>query len=293
MARFKFWAMGLGFALLIASAGCSRGPSISITGSDTMVNLAQAWRERYQNVEPDVSVQVKGGGSGVGIAAMINGKADITTSSRKMKPGELEEAEKRTGKKPKEFVVGLDGLAIYVHPENPIASITIPQLAELYGTGGEIEKWTDLDVENTACPDGEIIRVSRQNSSGTYIYFREAVLGEDREFKQGTTTQSGSSDVVALVSKTPCAIGYSGIGYRTDDVKVVKVAKTEGQSAVEPTRETTIDGSYPISRPLFIYTLGEPEGEVKAFIEWVLSDEGRKVVEESGYFAVPKNNADK
>jgi phosphate transport system substrate-binding protein len=258
-----------------------------------MVNLAQAWNEKYSKENPGVSLQVKGGGSGVGIAAMIGGKADITTSSRKMKPDELELAKKNTGKEPKEFYVGIDGLAIYVNPQNPIESITVADLAELYGRDGRIEKWSDLGIENPACPDDSIVRVSRQNSSGTYAYFREAVLGEDREFKQGTTTQGGSSDVVGLVAKTPCAIGYSGIAYSTPEVKVVKVAKNKESPAVEPTKEETVSGRYPISRPLFLYTLGEPEGEVKKFIDWVLSDAGQKVVEESGYFAVPKKDADK
>jgi phosphate transport system substrate-binding protein len=264
-----------------------------MTGSDTMVNLAQAWQERYQQVKPDTAIQVKGGGSGVGIAAMLSGNADITTSSRKMTEDEITEAKENTGKEPKEFLVGLDGLAIYVHPDNPIESISIPQLAELYGQGGNVETWSDLGVDNRACPDGRIIRVSRQNSSGTYAYFRDAVLGEERGFKQGMTTQSGSSDVVGLVSKTPCAIGYSGMGYRSDEVKVVSVAKEEGQPAVAPTDETTLDGSYPIARPLFLYTLGEPEGEVKAFIDWVLSTEGQQVVKDSGYVPAPTNHADK
>src|SRR5688572_17648768 len=174
MAGSKLCALGMTLAVLAGSAGCSHGPSIKITGSDTMVNLAQAWQERYQNVEPDVSIQVKGGGSGVGIAAMIAGKAQVTTSSRPMKPREIQQAIERTGKRPQEFIVGLDALAIYVHPSNPLESITIPQLAEIYGAGGDVETWSDIGVHNALCSNGEIIRVSRQNSSGTYEYFKEA-----------------------------------------------------------------------------------------------------------------------
>jgi phosphate transport system substrate-binding protein len=143
-----------------------------------------------------------------------------------------------------------------------------------------------------SCSDGKIIRVSRQNSSGTYVYFREAVLGERRDYKQGTTAQSGSSDVVALVSKTPCAIGYSGMGYyKADLVKMVKVAKEKGEPAVAPSIESALDGTYPISRPLYLYTLGEPSGTVQEFIQWVRSAEGQKTVEEQGYVPLPKEPA--
>lgn len=285
--------LSVALCVLLVCSSCSRpardSRNIKITGSDTMVNLAQAWQERYQKVQPAVAIQVTGGGSGVGIAALCGGKVDIAPSSRKIKPNELKLAQERTGKEPKEYVVGLDALAIYVHPDNPLDTITIPQLAELYGANGTITRWDDLKVDNAACSDGEIIRVSRQNSSGTYLYFKEAVLGENRDFKEGMTSQSGSSDVVALVSKTPCAIGYSGMGYRTDEVKVVKVAKKEGEPGVEPSKEAAIDGRYPISRPLFLYTLGEPEGYVKEFIDWVMSDEGQQLVEDLGYVRIPKD----
>jgi phosphate transport system substrate-binding protein len=276
---------------LVACSSCSRrnrdSASIKITGSDTMVNLAQAWQDRYKKVRPGVSVQVKGGGSGVGIAALCEGNVEIATSSRKIKKDEIELAKKNTGKEPKEFKVGDDALAIYVHPDNPSESITIAQLAAIYGEGGAAEKWSDLDVENTSCPNGQIIRVSRQNSSGTYLYFREAVLGENGNYKQGATSGSGSSDVIGLVSRTPCAIGYSGMGYRTDAVKMLKVAK-DREPPVAPTIEAVLDRTYPISRPLFIYTLGEPEGHVQDLIDWILSDAGQKVVEESGYVPLSK-----
>jgi phosphate transport system substrate-binding protein len=183
------------------------GSSIKVTGSDTMINLAAAWLERYQSVNPHVSIQVKGGGSGVGFAALCSGKVDIATASRPIKPLEIQLAKKNTGKEPKEYVVGRDALAIYVHLDNPLETITIPQLAEIYGEGGKITKWSDLAIDNNACAEDEIIRVSRQNNSGTYEYFKEAVLGRRREYKAGATSGSGSSDVVALVSKTPCAIG--------------------------------------------------------------------------------------
>jgi phosphate transport system substrate-binding protein len=205
-----------------------------------------------------------------------------------MKDKEIELAKTKTGKEPKEIQVGLDALAIYVHKDNPIESISIEELKEIYGEGGKADRWQDIEVDNKACDNGEIIRISRQNSSGTYQYFKEAVVGEKSEYKAGAISQSGSSEIIALVSRTPCSIGYSGMGYRTPEVKVVKVSKAKGEPGVEPSIETATDGTYPISRPLFLYTLGEPSGPTKDFIEWILSDEGQKVVEKLGYVPLPK-----
>jgi phosphate transport system substrate-binding protein len=286
----RLWAvLAVAGALAVATvSGCSNQNenAIKITGSDTMVNLAQAWAEGFRGDHPDISLQIKGGGSGMGIAALCAGKIQIATASRPMKPKELELAEKNTGKPPREFIVGRDALAIYVNRGNPIESISLEELAEIYGEGGEITKWKDLGVDNPLCTDGEIIRVSRQNSSGTYAYFREHVLGEKREYKQGAMSQSGSSDIVALISKTPCAIGYSGMGYNEDDVKVLKVSAKKGGPAVEPSLASALDGSYPISRPLYLYTLGEPSGAVNEFIRWIQSNEGQTIVERNGYVPV-------
>jgi phosphate transport system substrate-binding protein len=282
--------------LLAVTSSCSRESSgdadaaIQITGSDTMVNLTLAWTEQYNKDHP-TRIIIKGGGSGVGIANLCSGKVEIATASRAMKPKEIETAIKNTGKTPKEYIVGRDALAIYVNLQNPLETISIGELAEIYGADGTFEHWKDLGVDNAACRDDEIIRVSRQNSSGTYAYFKEAILGKGGEYKEGYTAQSGSSDVVALISNTPCAIGYSGMGYRTDAVKVVKVAKKKGEPGVEPTVISAQDGSYPISRPLYFYTLGEPSGAVEAFINWVKSGEGQKVVEEKGYVPLPNVTA--
>lgn len=281
--------------LLITAASCSRGPSndssakktIRVEGSDTMVNLAQAWAEEYQKTHPDVSIQVSGGGSGVGIASLIDGVTDMANASRKMKDKELTRAEQNTGKRPVEFIVGMDALAVYVHKDNPIETISIGELAEIYGDGGTITTWKQLDVENAACPSDEITRVSRQNNSGTYAYFREAILGKERDYKLGSTDLSGSKDVVAMVSRTPCAIGYSGMGYKTDDVKWLKIAANKGEAGVAPSVAAASDGSYPISRPLQIYTSGEPTGAVKEYLDWIMSPAGQKVVLDLGYVPVP------
>ena len=280
----------------VSVVGCSRqnDDTIKLTGSDTMVNLTQAWAEAFHADHPDISLQVKGGGSGIGIAALCAGKIQIASASRAMKPKEIEVAKKNNaGKVPKEFVVGRDALTIHVHKQTPIETISLGELAEIYGENGTITTWKQLGVDNTACSDGEIIRISRQNSSGTYAYFREVVLGETREYKQGAMSQSGSSDIVALVSNTPCAIGYSGMGYKNEGVKVVKVSKKKGEAGVEPTLETALNGTYPISRPLYIYTLGEPVGAIQEFIQWVLSPEGQKIVEQAGYVSVTDQRASK
>jgi phosphate transport system substrate-binding protein len=289
-ADFAKRASPLWLLSLALSAGCSAATgsnepidTVRITGSDTMVNLAQAWVEEFNKSHPTISIPVKGGGSGVGIADLCAGSIEVATASRAMEPREIALAKSQTGKEPKQFIVGRDALAIYVSQRNPIETISVEQLAEIYGAGGTLTTWKQLNVDNAACPSDKIVRISRQNSSGTYAYFREAVLGKSRDYKQGYTAQSGSSDLVALVSKTPCAIGYSGMGYRRDGVKVLKLSRRTGEPGVEPTLDSVLDGSYPIARPLYLYTLGEPTGAVQQFIHWIQSAEGQKIVEAQGY----------
>jgi phosphate transport system substrate-binding protein len=253
-----------------------------------MVNLAQAWAETYSKKHPDVSIQVAGGGSGVGIAGLIDNVVDIATASRKMSDKEIAKA-KQNGGDPKEIIVGQDALAVYVHKDNPIEAISIEELAEIYGDGGKTEKWSELGIQNKACEADKIVRVSRQNNSGTYVYFRETVVGEKRDFKDGSIDQNGSKDVVTLVGKTGCAIGYSGMAYATPEVKMLKISKKKGGESIAPTVENAANHSYPISRPLFLYTHGEPKGALKDFIDWCLAEEGQKVVSEVGY--VPNSNS--
>jgi phosphate transport system substrate-binding protein len=281
--------------LCLDGAACSRAAKqpeetvIQNTGSDTMVNLAQAWAEEYAKVVPGVSVEVSGGGSGTGIAALINGTVDIANCSRKVEPQEIQQAKGNTGKEPHEYMVGHDALAVYVNKSNPIEEITLQQLAAIYGEGGKVTKWSELAVKMPAGAD-EIIRVSRQSNSGTYAYFREAILGKGHDFKLGSRDMQGSKDVVELVAKTPQAIGYSGMGYNTPDVKMIKVSRKAGDTAYAPTVENTLNQTYPIARPLFMYTLGEPSGEVKKYMEWVHSPTGQAIVSRSGY--VPLTAAD-
>jgi phosphate transport system substrate-binding protein len=260
---------------------------IRITGSDTMVNLVQAWAENYGKKRPDVSVQVAGGGSGVGIAGLIDGILDLAAASREMEPSELDRATKKNGQKPKEYSVAMDALSIYVHKSNPIDAISIEEVAEIYGENGTIQKWSQLGIQNSGCPSDRIVRVGRQNSSGTYVYFREAVIGNKREYKLGSIDQSGSKDVVALVGHTPCAIGYSGMAYLTPEVKDLRVAKKKGDPPVAPTNQTAMDRTYPLARALYFYSPGEPKPHVKEFLDWVLSPEGQGIVTTIGFVPVP------
>jgi phosphate transport system substrate-binding protein len=272
------------------SSGAAGGTSIQNIGSDTMVNLAQAWAEAYAHVEPGVSVEVSGGGSGVGVAALINGTAEIANSSRKLEPEEIEKAKAKNGQEPKEYLVGHDGLAIFVHKDNPINEISLDELAEIYREGGKLDRWSALGVSSIpGAKSEEIIRVSRQNNSGTYAYFRETVVGKKNDFKAGSMDMNGSKDVVELVGKTPGAIGYSGLGYATAAVKVLKVSKKKGEPAVAPSIATVLDKTYPIARPMFMYTPGEPSGAVKKYLDWIHSDAGQKLVETTGYVPLTKS----
>lgn len=283
------WLLALLCVAAVAHVGCGGGEgtgagTVRIEGSDTMVNLAQAWAERYHRMHPGVSVQVQGGGSGVGFASMTDGNCDIAASSREIRPRERERIAAQRGE-PEEHIVGYDALAIYVNRGNPLEEITIEQLAEIYREGGTITRWSQLGG-----PDIEITRVSRQNNSGTYAYFREAVLGKNREYKLGSIDQSGSKDVVALVATTPGAIGYSGMGYATDKIKTLKVARATGEPAYAPTVENVLTGKYPITRPLYLYTCGNTREEVQKFIEWIESPEGQAIIVELGFVPRDRKN---
>jgi phosphate transport system substrate-binding protein len=277
---------------VLAACGPPRGEEgrtsravIQNKGSDTLVNVAQAWAENYKEINSNVAVAVTGGGSGTGISAMINGTVDIASASRRMKEKELQMA-RDNSIDPVEFTVGYDALAVYVHHDNPVDDFTLDQLAEVYGEGGETERWSQLGVEVPGCESDEIVRVSRQNNSGTYVYFKEAVLGRERDYKLGSRDMHGSKDVVDLVEHTPCAIGYSGLAYAIPEVKMPCIVADGGATCVAPSVQTAIDGSYPIARPLFMYTAGQPEGAIKEYLDWILSDEGQCIIREKGYAPV-------
>ena len=283
------------FASVILLVGCGKrdgggsGESTNIQnkGSDTMLQLAQAWSELYAKENPDVRVAVSGGGSGTGIAGIINGVVDIANCSRAIKAGEMEKVKAEHGVEAKQYIMGLDCLAVYVHKDNPLNEITIDQLGQIFGENGAITKWSQLGIEVPGGKD-EIVRLSRQSNSGTYVYFKETVIPEGKSFKPGSLDMHGSKEVVELTEKTPAAIGYSGMGYATDEVKMLLVAKKDGAKAFAPNNENALSGDYPIARPLFMYTLGDPKPHVKAYLDWCLSPAGQKVVGATGYVPAPK-----
>ncbi len=270
--------------LLLPTTVAARS-EIQNKGSDTLVNVAQAWAEAYQQVNPDVAVAVSGGGSGTGIAALINGTVDIANASRQMKDKEIKMADER-GHHPVEHIVGYDALAVFLNSANPIDKLSFAQLNEIFGRGGKATKWTDLGVEVAGCKNQQIVVVSRQNNSGTYAYFKDTVLGKKGKYRQGTLDMHGSKDVVDLVEKTPCAIGYSGLAYATSHLKMACISVNEGDECVMPSEQTASDRSYPIARPLFMYTAGEPQGHVKEYLDWVLSDTGQCIIMKKGYAPV-------
>lgn len=257
---------------------------IRVKGSDTMIQLAQGWAEAYHKVKPSVQVDANGGGTGTGFAALQNDTCDICDASREIKKEEAEKTKSVTGKDVKEFVVAYDALAVYSNPRNPIKEISVEELREIWAENGEITTWDKLNPKMK----GKIVLFGRQNNSGTYDYFREHICGKSadkkqREFRPGISEMNGSSEVVENVAKTPLGLGYSGMGYKTDKVNWLKVSNKKGEPGIEPGVEVARSGKYPISRKLYLYTKGEPTGDVKEYIEWILSPAGQKIVEAEGF----------
>jgi phosphate transport system substrate-binding protein len=262
-------------------------PVVRIIGSDTMVNLIQAWAEEYRHVRPDVIVQVAGGGSGVGIAGLIDGTLDLAAASREIRPTEKERARLTRGIEPREVTVARDALAVYVHKDNPLPGISLHGLAEIYGEHGTIVRWSQLGVRPAGCASDAIIRIGRQNNSGTFAYFRDVVLGRAREYRMGSIDQSGSKDVVALVARTPCAIGYSGLAFATPEVRPLAIISERG-AAVSPSESAVRDGSYPLARPLYLYA-AQRNQPADAFLEWTLSPAGQHIARDLGFVAVEES----
>ena len=282
----KVYGLLLAVGLII---GCSpvlaTGYVILTKGSDTLFVVAQAWAEAYDRVNPAVTVSVGGGGSGTGFDALLKGLVDIANSSRRIDTFELERAA-RLNIKPVEHTVGYDALAVFVHKDNPLSSISFEQLEGIFGRDAKFRYWSDLGLEVPGCKDQEIVRVGRQNSSGTYAYFRDVILARSRRFDLGILDMLSSKDVVHLVEKTPCAIGYSGLAYATPKVKMTCVASDGKNSCILPSVASASDGSYPIARPLFMYANEVPREEVRDYIEWVLSQEGQCILVDKGYAPV-------
>jgi phosphate transport system substrate-binding protein len=254
-------------------------------GSDTIVNLALAWAEEYQKLHPEVIISVTGGGSGTGIAALINNTVDIANASRPIKPEEIEAAS-ANGADPIEFVIAKDAIAIIVNPENPVDKLTLEQISAIYS--GKINNWIEVGGE-----DRPIVRLSRETNSGTHVYFLEEVLRLGQEenktlFSPDTLLLPSSEGITAEVRDNPNALGYDGLGYVTPEVKVLAIGQTTDSSYVLPSAETVNNGTYPIARDLYMYTAGPPVGAVENYLQWILSAQAQEIVSELGF--VPINS---
>lgn len=264
----------------IQSPVAAQNRSITIKGSDTLVILGQRWAEVYMKKNPGSSIQVTGGGSGVGIAALINGTTDIAESSRPMKASEKEQLQQKRGLAAYELPVALDGLAVYVHEKNPVNELSLEQLKKIYT--GAVKNWKEVGGQ-----DARILLYGRENSSGTYAYFKEHVL-EEADYFPTTQTLPGTAAVINAVSKDVRGIGYGGIAY-LKGVRALKVKKNASSPGVEPTLENVHNNSYPISRFLYWYMAGKPTGQIKQLADWVVSAEGQSIVENVGYYPLPSS----
>ncbi|MCL4176927.1 MAG: PstS family phosphate ABC transporter substrate-binding protein [Verrucomicrobia bacterium] len=267
----------LGTAALLLPARAD----ITVKGSDTMVILAQKWAEVYMANNPSIKIQVTGGGTGTGFAALQNQQTDLCNASRKIRAKEIETCIRAFGKRPTEYRVALDGLSVYVNAENPVSELTVEQL-ELIFTA-KIRNWKELGG-----PDLPITVYSRENSSGTYEFFKEHVL-QGKDFAASAQTMPGTAAVLQAVAKDPKGIGYGGAAYGAG-AKHLNIKKDEASPAFEPTEENVVNGAYPISRHLFIYVNPAlDKGDVANYLKWIRSDEGQAVVKDVGYFPLPAN----
>ncbi len=268
-------------ALATTLAVSAQAGTITAKGSDTLVILAQKWAETYMQKNPGTKIQVTGGGSGIGFAALQNKTTDLANASRKIKIKEIEACVKSFGKRPTEYKVALDGLSIYVNEANKVQELSLEQLEGIFT--GKIKNWNQVGGD-----DAPITIYSRENSSGTYEFFKEHVL-KNKDFAATAQTLQGTAQVIQNVAKEKNGIGYGGGAYGAG-VKHLKVKKDEGSPAVEPTEETVVNGTYPIWRHLFIYVNPAlDKGEVSSYLTWIRSDEGQKVVKDVGYYPLPAN----
>ena len=250
---------------------------ITVKGSDTMVILAQRWAEKYMESHPGITIQVTGGGSGIGLAALINGSTDIANASRPMKPSEREKLKQRYNSLGVEVKTAKDGLSVYLNEKNPVKELSIQQIKDIYT--GKITNWKDVGGK-----DAKIIVYGRENSSGTYVYFKDNVLG-GQDFTSTMQSMPGTSAVVNAIVKDANSIGFGGAAY-AKGIKFAAVKKDATSKAYIPTEENIKSGNYPITRYLYLYLKTRPSGEMKDYIDWILSAEGQSIVTKVGYFPV-------
>ncbi len=268
-----------------SSSAQANSPAVYIQnkGSDTIVNLALAWAERYQAQHPDVRISVTGGGSGTGIAALLNGTVDLANASRRIKDEEIATARSQ-GIEPLEHIIARDAIAVIVNAKNPVGELTLQQISDIYS--GKITNWQEVGGE-----DRIIVKLSRETNSGTHVYFLETVLrlGNSHDktlFSTDTLLLPSSEGIISEVRDNPNAIGYDGLGYVPHDVKTIAIAKEAGAPSVLPSIKTVNDKSYPIARDLYMYTNGDPTGIVKDYLDWILSAEAQEIVAELGFVPV-------
>jgi phosphate transport system substrate-binding protein len=252
-------------------------------GSDTIVNLALAWAEQYQTDRPDIRLSVTGGGSGTGIASLVNGTVDIANASRQIKSSEIDLAREQ-GVEPVEHIIARDAIAVIVNPENPVSELTLQQISDMYS--GVYTNWSQVGGE-----DRPIVRLSRETNSGTHVYFLETVLRlgiKDSEtlFSTDTLLLPSSEGIIAEVRQNPNAIGYDGLGYVPDDLKVIAIAPEVGDAYILPSVATVNSGTYPIARDLYMYTNGEPAGVVKEYLDWIMGADAQQIVKELGFVPI-------
>jgi phosphate transport system substrate-binding protein len=252
-------------------------------GSDTIVNLALAWAERYQQEHAEMRISVTGGGSGTGIASLINGTVDIANASRQIKQEEIDEALKQ-GIDPVEHVIARDAIAVIVNPQNPVNELTLAQISKVFR--GTITNWREVGGE-----DRPIVRVSRETNSGTHVYFLESVIRLGKKdskdiFSADTLLLPSSEGIISEVSDNPNAIGYDGLGYVTQNVKVLKIASQDGEQFISPSAATVNSGDYPISRDLYMYTDKNVSPVVQAYLDWILTPEAQEIVTDLGFVPV-------
>lgn len=265
------------------TASDSQTAYIENKGSDTIVNLALAWAEKYQDEHSNIRISVTGGGSGTGIASLINGTVDLANASRQIKQEEIDQA-KANGVEPVEHIIARDAIAVIVNPENPVNQLTLKQISDIYS--GKITNWTEVGGD-----DRPIVKLSRETNSGTHVYFLETVLrlGNSKDetlFSMDTLLLPSSEGIIAEVRQNPNAIGYDGLGYVPDDLKMIAIAEEEGGAYVLPSIPTVNDKTYPIARDLYMYTNGQPEGTLKEYLDWILSDTAQEIVAELGFVPV-------
>ena len=283
MKMFAKHAVLLGVTL--ASAWQVSAGNITVKGSDTLVILAQKWAEVYMSKHPETKIQVTGGGSGIGFAALQNNTTDIADASRPIKSAEIAACIKAFGKKPREYKVALDGLSVYVHSSNPVKELSIDQLEQIFT--GKVRNWKAVGG-----PDLAIVVYSRENSSGTYEFFKDNVL-KGKDFAASAQTMAGTAALLQSVTRDPKAIGYGGAAYG-HGAKVLNIKKTPDAPAIEPTEENVVSGKYPIWRYLYNYLSPEKDkGEIAAYLNWIRSAEGQKVVKDVGYYPLPEKLQEK